>query len=213
MGPGQLQLPLLQCGQWSRVATGRNKTRPAHSSVRSPAPPAPGRAPGLEVPAPHRWHCRHNPPVEPVGRAEGDEAGHSRPATTARGCSAHRLPVPRAESPPPPLAPGRELGWTKTLCAAAQCKLRPRETLSASPCGWAPSAGLEAVISVPYYPGLGIASLDSQAIPSRGQIRWMGFYCPFLCLLSLRSHHAVTVRLGTLWVWEGLLWATLSIHF
>lgn len=108
----------------SPAATGRNRTRPAHSAVRSPAPPAPGRAPRLEGPALHRWHCRHNPPVEPVRRAEGDQAGHSRLAATARGPSTHRLRVPRAESPPPPLAPGRVLGWTKTLSAAAQGKLR-----------------------------------------------------------------------------------------
>lgn len=60
----------------SRKPGGRTKARvrPAHASVRT------------RDPVPQHWHCAHTPPVEPVGRAEGDEAGHSRPAAAA----AHR---------------------------------------------------------------------------------------------------------------------------
>lgn len=44
-------------------------------------------------PAPHRGHCGRPPPVQSVGRAEGDEAGHSRPRATALAGArhAHRL--------------------------------------------------------------------------------------------------------------------------
>lgn len=66
---------------------------PRHRAQR-PLPDSHARPqfPGLRAP-------RHNPPVQPVRRTEGDEAGHPRPAGTARAHRVHRVSRPRPPNP------------------------------------------------------------------------------------------------------------------
>lgn len=123
---------------------GRQGSR-GRASVRTPALPRPS-------PAPLRGHCGHTPPVEPVGRAEGDEAGQSRPTATAhaRASRAHRLAsrfgsprggdrpsVPRLRSAAGAL--GRALGSVLRLAPSAGPEAVKRPVLSVS---WTARAGI-----------------------------------------------------------------------
>lgn len=132
--------------------------------------------------------------VEPVGRAEGDEAGHSRPAATARDRSTHRLAVRRAGSTPAPSAgDGSWCGRSLPPSAAAQYKLRPpgrAVRFALRPGSLCRPGGNN---GSPLLSGSRDTKKEfrSLGIPSSGQIRWMELRCPFLCLLSLRPRRTL----------------------
>lgn len=115
----------------SRKPGGHTKARvrPAHASVRT------------RDPVPQHWHCAHTPPVEPVGRAEGDEAGHSRLAATAAH-RAHGLAGPRGHPRLPPRRARARRAGPPRGCAvwAATPERCPLREAAESSGGGAPSA-------------------------------------------------------------------------
>lgn len=138
--------------------------RPQDHTRRDPGRPPPLRARTCpsRTGSPPRWRCGHHPPVQPVARAEGDDAAHLHPAATARLRAAHRLAVPHA--PAPPLQAGGGDGGAEPPPRLRTARCAPTG-LQATPCGWAPPAGLEAAAGVPCSWDLGTARIRTAGRP------------------------------------------------